>query len=442
MPTSIGTDTRVAVFGFGVEGRAAAAWLRARGVASVRILAKERPGDLPGEASFTTDDRVEALDGIDLLVRSPGIAPGHPVLLEAARRGLPVTSGTSLFVEAVREAGIPIVGVTGSKGKSTTSTLIHLALRESGIANVLVGNIGKAALDALPGVLEGPPIVIYEMSSYQTHDLSLGPSIAVITRLFPEHLDWHGSKEAYFASKLHIARVQRAEDTTIWNATDPELLPRAPFGPGRHVPYGARDGVVFSGGTFERQGRILFNDRGMRLRGLHNRLNACAAFTAAERLGASPRDMQEVLANFTGLPHRLEDLGVHGGVRWVNDSISTAPEAAVAALEALGDDVATYIGGGTDRGFDFAPLAQALSAAKIPNVILVPPGGPRMAEEIEGDKHLVNDLEEAVRVAGELTPPGKTVLFSPASPSYGTFRNFEERGDAFRALVTGPTKTR
>jgi UDP-N-acetylmuramoylalanine--D-glutamate ligase len=310
------------------------------------------------------------------------------------------------------------------------------------VANVLVGNIGKAALEALPDVLEKGHAVIYEMSSYQTHDLSLGPSIAVITRLFPEHLDWHGSAEAYFASKLNIARAQRGGDVTIWNATDPELAARVPFGPGRHLKYGMPDGVVFSKGTYERRGRILFNDRGMRLRGLHNRLNACAAFTAAELLGATPRDMQEVLASFTGLPHRLEDLGVHGGVRWVNDSISTAPEAAVAALEALGDDVATYIGGGTDRGFDFAPLALALAAARIPHVILMPPGGPRMADAIDGDKHLVTDLEEAVRVARELTPPGKTVLFSPASPSYGTFRNFEERGNAFRALVTGPTKSR
>src|SRR5262245_37011937 len=171
MPTSIGTETRAAVFGFGVEGRAAAAWLLARGVASVRILAKERPDDLPPEASFAADDGIDAIEGIDLLVRSPGIAPAHPVLLEAGRRGLPTTSGTSLFVEAVREAGIPIVGVTGSKGKSTTSTLIHLVLGEAGIASVLVGNIGKAALDTLPRVLEARPIVIYEMSSYQTHDL-------------------------------------------------------------------------------------------------------------------------------------------------------------------------------------------------------------------------------------------------------------------------------
>jgi UDP-N-acetylmuramoylalanine--D-glutamate ligase len=443
MPISIGTDVRAAVFGFGVEGRAAAAWLARRGVATLVIVAKHRPGDLPAGASFALDTDPSALSGVELVVRSPGIPPRHPLLSEAARRGASVTTGTSLFVDAARGAGVPVVGVTGSKGKSTTATLIDLVLREASVDSLLVGNIGRAALDALDQVLAAQPVVIYEMSSYQTHDLTIGPSVAVITRLFPEHLDWHGSAEAYFASKLNIAKTQRPEDVTIWNDTDPELSIRAPFGPASHVPYGAAEGISFSSGAFRRAGAALFDDRGMRLRGLHNRLNACAALTAAEMFGASAVDMQEVLTRFDGLPHRLEDLGSHGGVRWVNDSISTAPEAAVAALEALGDEVATYVGGGADRGFDFTPLAKALAGARIPNVILMPPGGPRMAETIEGPAHLVDDLKEAVDLALRLTPKGKTVLFSPASPSYGTFRNFEERGEAFRALVvTVPTKSR
>ena len=433
MPTSIGTETRAAVFGFGVEGRAAAAWLK--GVRPLFVIAKERPADLPPHATFVPDSDLTILDRLDLLVRSPGIPPHHPLLLDAKTRGVRVTTGTSLFVEAVREAGIPIVGVTGSKGKSTTSTLIHLVLDEAGIDNVLVGNIGRAALSVLDHVLAKRAIVIYEMSSYQTHDLTLGPSLAVVTRLFPEHLDWHGSKESYYASKLNIARSQRASDTTVWNATDPELSSRAPFGPALHVTYGSEDGIHFTRGAFRRGGEVLFDDRDMKLRGLHNRLNACAALTVAERLGASAGDLQAVLASFAGLPHRLEDVGLHDGIRWINDSISTAPEAAVAALEALGDEVATYIGGGADRGFDFTPLAKALAGARIPHVILLPPGGARMAETIEGPVRLVRDLAEAVRLARSVTPAGKTVLFSPASPSYGTYVNFEERGEHFRRLV-------
>src|SRR5262245_36719555 len=172
----------------------------------------------------------------------------------------------------------------------------------------------------------------------------------------------------------------------------------------------------------------------MKLRGPHNRLNAEAALAAAEIFGARPAHLESVLASFAGLPHRLEDLGVHGGLRWINDSIATAPEAAVAALEAFGPEVATYIGGGTDRGFDFSPLAEALAARAVPNVILLPPGGPAMARSI-ANARLVADLAEAVALAAKVTPQGSTVLFSPASPSYGLFKNFEERGNVFRELV-------
>ena len=180
----------------------------------------------------------------------------------------------------------------------------------------------------------------------------------------------------------------------------------------------------------------------MQLRGPHNRLNADAALHAAEIFGALPRHLESVLASFAGLPHRLEDLGVHGGVRWINDSIATAPEAAVAALEAFGGEVATFIGGGTDRGFDFAPLARELASRRVPNVFLVPPCGPSILEALAAvdpraatRAHVVLSLADAVALAARLTPRGSTVLFSPASPSYGLYKNFEERGNVFRGLV-------
>ena len=437
-------DARALVFGYGVEGRSALAWLRRHGVSDVAVAAPERPADLDPSVPWRPDRAADALATRTLLIRSPGIKPGHPLLLEAERRSVPVTTATNLFLETARGSGVPVIGVTGSKGKSTTATLIHLALGEAGVASRLVGNIGAAALDALDGVLADRAVVVFEMSSYQTHDLTLGPATAVITRLFPEHLDWHGSAEAYYASKLNIARAQGTGDATLWNAADPELARRAPFGPARHVAYGAGDGIVFEGGAFRKGGRILFTDEGMLLRGLHNRHNACAALAAAEPYGVSAPHLARLLRRFAGLPHRLEDLGVHAGIRWLNDSISTAPEAAAAALEAFGDEVATYVGGGADRGFDFAPLARALVSRGIPHVLLVPPGAPRMLAAIEAFDpgaatrvRVCADLAEAVSEARRLTPPGRIVLFSPASPSYGAFRNFEERGDAFRGLVAG-----
>jgi UDP-N-acetylmuramoylalanine--D-glutamate ligase len=429
MTTSIDTDLTSAVFGFGAEGRSTLAWLRRQGCRRVRVISSERPAELDLGIDWVAESDVDAaLSGIRLLIKSPGIKPSHPLLAAAASRGIPVSSATVLFVERAREAGLAVIGVTGSKGKSTTATLIHKTLEAAAIPTVIVGNIGRSPLDVMEDVVSNRPVIVVEMSSYQTHDLTVGPSVAVITRLFPEHLDWHGGVEAYYTAKLRIATTQREGDVTIWNAADPELARRAPIGPARHVAYGLTPPH--------------FSDVGMRLRGPHNRANAAAALCASEIFGALPSHLEGVLASFSGLPHRLEDLGIHSGVRWVNDSIATAPEAAVAALDAYGSEVATYIGGGTDRGFDFAPLAQALVSRAVPNVILLPPGGPSILAALAAcdpqaaaRATVVADLGEAVAVAARMTPPGSTVLFSPASPSYGVYKNFEERGDVFRRFV-------
>lgn len=393
------------------------------------MISSARPGGIDGAFKWTAEtDVTAALSGLDILIKSPGIRPNHPLLQAAAARGLPITSATVLFVEKAREAGLAVIGVTGSKGKSTTATLIYRTLEAAEIPTALVGNIGRAALDVLEEAVSVRPVIVLEMSSYQTCDLSVGPKVAVLTRLFPEHLDWHGSVESYYAAKLRIASTQRQDDTTIWNATDPEIARRVPLGPARHVSYGT--------------GPARFSPAGMKLRGPHNRLNACAALAAAEIFGARPAHLESVLASFTGLPHRLEDLGVRNGIRWINDSIATAPEAAVAALEAFDGEVTTYIGGGTDRGFDFTPLAQALVARALPNVILLPPGGASILAALAAVDSktaaraaMVATLEEAVALAARITPRGSTVLFSPASPSYGVYKNFEERGAVFLGLV-------
>jgi UDP-N-acetylmuramoyl-L-alanine---L-glutamate ligase len=430
MTTSIGTDTSVAVFGYGIEGRSAVSWLRRLGCRGIRVIAAVRPEDLDSDIAWVAEDNVDAaLGGVDLLIKSPGIKPSHGVVLAARAAGIETTSATAMFVERARASGLAVIGVTGSKGKSTTATLIEKTLEAASIPTVLVGNIGHPALDVIEDVVSNRPVIVVELSSYQTYDLTVGPSVAVITRLFPEHLDWHGSVEAYYAAKLEIAATQRADDVTIWNATDPELARRAPFGPARHVAYGL--------------GPAGFSDTHMKLPGPHNRQNARAALLASGIFGALPSHLEAVLAVFSGLPHRLEDLGVFGGLRWINDSIATAPEAAVAALEAFGAEVATYIGGGTDRGFDFAPLARALASRALPNVILLPPGGPALLAalsaidpEAGARARVVSNLAEAVALASRLAPKGSTVLFSPASPSYGVYKNFEERGNMFRGYVT------
>jgi UDP-N-acetylmuramoylalanine--D-glutamate ligase len=354
---------------------------------------------------------------------------------------VPFTTATNLYLARARAAGLAVVGVTGSKGKSTTASLIHRGLVAAGRDAALVGNIGHAALDALDGVLARGATTVFELSSYQCSTLTLGPSVAVLTNLFPEHLDWHGDLATYYADKLLIAATQRRDDLTVWNGANAELRARRPLGPAAHVAFNAPGAWCFDAGTFFDGDVPRFTDAGMRLRGRHNRENACAVFTVLARLGVDVDDgpVRDAVLGFTGLPHRLEPLGEAAGVRWVNDSISTAPEAAVAALEAFAGEAATLIAGGFDRGYDFTPLANAVRAQGITAVAVLPPSGLRLAELLRDapsvSVHVAADLDDAVRWIAPRTPAGRTCVFSPASPSYGRYRDFIARGEHLRALV-------
>jgi UDP-N-acetylmuramoylalanine--D-glutamate ligase len=317
---------------------------------------------------------------------------------------------------------------------------------------VLAGNIGRPPLCALDEVLASRAVSVLELSSYQCADLALGPTVAVLLSLFPEHMDWHGGAEAYFAAKLRLAETQEPGDLTLYNAADPRLVARLPLGPARHQPFQDEGTLHFAGGWFRDGGERLFDDSAVRLRGRHNRINAVAALAAARPFGAAPGDLERILTTFEGLPHRLEPLGLHAGIRWVNDSISTAPEAAAAALEAFPGEVDTLIAGGADRGYDFDVLARALAASAVRQVITLPPGGDAIARALRAARppghpserlagrpeiHAAPDLAAAVAHAAAVTAPGRICLLSPGSPSYGVFRDFEDRGRQFRELVEG-----
>ncbi|HVT17426.1 MAG TPA: UDP-N-acetylmuramoyl-L-alanine--D-glutamate ligase [Thermoanaerobaculia bacterium] len=476
------TDRRVGIFGFGAEGRSVLAVLSRRkrdGAQDDSRRKRDRaqddraragpppspaplvllddppaPGSVPPGVSWVAgEDLPRALDHIDVLVRSPGIRLSHPVLAAARARGIPVTTSSNLYLAEARAHSLPVVAVTGSKGKSTTATLLHRLLAAAGREAVLGGNIGVPPLDLLDEALRRRAVSVLELSSYQCADLEAGPEVAVFLSLFPEHMNWHGGVAAYYAAKLELARRQGRDDLTLFNAGDAELAGRVPLGPARHEAFQAASGLHFADGWFRDGERKLFSDREMRLRGRHNRINAIGALAAARHFGAAPEHLAQVLATFPGLPHRLEDLGCHAGIRWVNDSIATAPQASVAALEAFAGEVDTLIAGGSDRGFDFAVLAEALPASGVRNVILLPPGGEQIRAAIAAitaaaasrsaapATHLqvigARDLADAVEQAARLTASGRICLLSPGSPSYGLFRDFQDRGDQFRRLVEG-----
>lgn len=429
---------RVALLGFGVEGAATLRALRRWGFAGrVSVLDDgARPEGLDPEVAWEPA-REASLTGVDLLIKTPGIKPSHPAWQRCLTLGVPFTTATNLYLAKAREAGLTVVGVTGSKGKSTSASLLHRALVGAGRAAALVGNIGHPALDALDDALAQRAITVFELSSYQCSTLVEGPDIAVVTNLFPEHLDWHGDVERYYADKLRITTTQREADHLVWNAANAHLRARASSGTAARHAFNAEGSWRFADGRFTRPGLALSGE-GMLLRGAHNRENACGVLTALELLGVDASHGVEALRGFAGLPHRLEALGTHGGVRWVNDSISTAPEAAVAALEAFSGEVASLIMGGFDRGYDFAPLAHAVRASGLVAVAALAPSGPRLLELLEGsgvEAILAVDLDEAVRWIAARTPPGRACVFSPASPSYGRYRDFIERGEHLRRLV-------
>lgn len=417
------SNKSVCILGFGREGRAMAEAIMTHAQdAEITVADRNDATDVPKKywAQLGTG-WLENLEKFDVLIKSPGI----PFLPEFEPHRQKITSSTQIFLDTIHGSGARIVGVTGSKGKSTTSSLIHAILQEAGMHSLLVGNIGEPAIAHLDDAKSNTTFV-HEMSSYQLMNLTSSPEIAVITAFFPEHLDYHGSVLAYLEAKKNITRFQTKESAVIWNSLSPEAKEIAALSAGKKIPFDAGDAPVTL--------------KDIRLKGGHNLGNIAAAWKTAELLGVQKADAIRAIKAFAGLPHRLQDLGVHHGLRWVNDSISTTPESAAAALEAWGKDVETLIAGGQDRGYDFTPLANTIRSSGVKTVILLPDSGILIGKAIEraGAPVLLTEaktMEDAVSAARERTPEGKTVLLSPAAPSYGHFTNFEERGREFERCI-------
>jgi UDP-N-acetylmuramoylalanine--D-glutamate ligase len=379
------------------------------------------------------DRAAAALAGCDVVVRSPGVSIHRPELRELARGGVPVTTATSLWLAEHGAAGV--VGVTGTKGKSTTAALLARLLQAAGRPARLAGNIGVPAIE----LLDAPAgeLAVVELSSYQIADLATGPEVALVTNLFPEHADWHGSFEAYRAEKLRLLGLPGVR-VAVLPARDPEL---SALTPGADVArFGLASGWDLADGALRRAGEPILAAGELPLAGEHNALNLCAALTAVEALGVQPPPLAEALEGFEALPHRLQTVADADGVSWIDDSISTTPESALAALASFPGRPTVLIGGGQDRGQDYAELGRAL-ALRGAALVGVPSTGSRLltAALAAGvpPEHAreAGDMAAAVAAARSLASPGAVVLLSPAAPSYDRYENFEHRGECFRAEV-------
>lgn len=436
-------SARVGVWGAGREIRSFAAQLAQR-LPSARLavvasddvlddqtrLAMEAPA-----AEFVWGPGIlPALAGCDVVVRSPGVSIYRTEIKELRRRGRPVTTATALWLEEHGTARV--VGVTGTKGKSTTAAVMAHLARAAGCTVSLAGNIGLPALDLL-----GRPdadVTVIELSSYQIADLTVGPEVAVFTNLFREHVDWHGSHDLYSTDKLRMLEL-RGVETVIVNARDP-VLTRAVHDNPRALFYGVPSGWDASGDEVSRRGEVVIPSGHLPLPGEHNALNVCAAATALDALGLDSVPQPDVLAGFHPLPHRLEKVWESDGVVWLDDSISTTPESTIAALEGLGGRDVVLIGGGYDRGQDYSELGQVLSrrgaavvglpvtGARL--VAAARAGGVTKARAVEAP-----NMEGAVVAARALVTPEAAILLSPAAPSYGLYQDFIARGQHFRRVI-------
>lgn len=426
---------RIGILGYGREGRSAVAAIRRhRPDADLTVLVEsgEVPSDLP-VVSGPFDERLRAFD---VLLRSPGVPDEHPALIECRKYGVEIINPASIWF-AERAGDMPVVGVTGSKGKSTTAALLGHLLEVQGQRVLLAGNIGVPLLDHLETPAD---IAVVELSSYQLADLRGELSLGLITRLFPEHLDWHGSAQRYFACKLRIAELLNGRPLLI-NATDP-VLEEATRGAEGRIMANRTPCVHRVDDALMYEGRRLTRSDSLSLIGRHNLDNAALALQAGIELGYSPHALAEALAGFRPLPHRLEPVAAGNGVRWINDSISTSPHATLAALEALKPAPVVLIVGGKDRPADWQPVIDWCRGNKLRGLITLPDNGAVIGERFERELGAtavpirpVDDLEQAVTLADELSECGSVVLLSPGAPSFPRFRDFEDRGRQFTTLA-------
>ena len=335
-------------------------------------------------------DYLKNLNAYDTIVKSPGIPTRlvkHPS----------ITSPTQVFFE---NCPALVIGITGTKGKSTTASLLYEVLKQK--YNVhLLGNIEKPALGVLSKIKKDD-LVVYELSSFQLEHVTQSPHVAVFLNLYPEHLDHHGSFEAYRSAKEHITRFQEKDDILVYNADDAEV------------------------------GKIARKSKARKI-AFHTDKKRVAAIVG-KYFHVPNTQIAKAIKNFKPLPHRLERIGEYRGITFYNDSLATIPEAAILAMDTLGKNVHTMILGGYDRGLKFEKLIQRLDKSKVEHLILFPTTGKKIAKSKK--KHtFVDTMADAVKLSYKLTPEGKICLLSPASSSFNLFRDYKDRGEQFKKFV-------
>jgi len=425
---------KIAIAGYGVEGQSSYQYWAADPANTITIVDQsETPKFAVPEGAdvLLGADAFEHLDGFDLVIRSPGLAPNK------IKTDGKIWSATNEFFAA---CPADIIGITGSKGKGTTASLIVSILEAAGHKVWLVGNIGVAALDILPKIQMGD-IVVYELSSFQLWDLERSPHTAVVLFIEPEHLDVHASMEEYVAAKANIAKFQSAGDILVYNQDNEYARAIAETSPAITVGYPGELTAHIKDGFFYNGEQKLCSVEALQLPGVHNQSNALAAIDAIWKYVESPSVIEAGLHAFKGLPHRLAFVRDVNGVKYYDDSIATTPASLVAAIASF-DQPKIIIIGGADKGGDYRSVARAIAGSdSIKAIISIGANGEHITSFLEEkDQRLVDrvdvkDMNEIVRVAASYGAAGDIVILSPAAASFDMFKNYADRGEQFVAAV-------
>lgn len=451
----------VVVLGFARQGKALARWLPEQG-ANVTVSDKRDAGQMADDlleflmapVSFALGSHsLDLLEGTDILCVSGGVPLALPIVQEALNRGIEVTNDAALFLERCPAL---VIGITGSAGKTTTTTLLGEMCRKDGRKTWVGGNIGDVLLDDL-GNMQPEDTVVMELSSFQLELANISPDIAAILNVTPNHLDRHGTLQAYADAKSNIFMHQSDDDILIVGADDPianafsEIAPAhvGHFSVNQMVADGAfllgRRLMVSGASSPEESAKVVCERDEILLRGEHNLQNVLAACALAGAAGVSVEAMRTAILEFRGVPHRLEVVANMGGVMWINDSIATAPERVVAALHSF-DEPIILLAGGKDKALPWEQLA-GLAVERCKAVITFGDHRIAIAKAINHAKSgnlggrlesviVVDKLDDAVNHAAEIAQSGDVVLLSPGGTSYDAYQDFAERGEHFRKLVT------
>ena len=435
---------KVAILGFGLEGKSTYRFIRNYTDMHLTIIDKNDVYEnnkelLEGDRNLsfiTGDDYLTGLECFDLVIKSPGV-----ITKDIDTTNIHFTSQLQLLLMVNREH---VIGITATKGKSTTTSLTYEVLQANGIDVRLVGNIGKPIFDEIEN-MDKDTYMVVEMSALQLEFVTYSPHIAAILNLYEDHLDHSGTIEHYHENKLQIFKHQEANDFAVYFSDIEPLnsyiddgyiakkyrLQMHSENPDSNTVY-VLNNYVYLGAK-----KLFDINTEINLIGEHNLRNIMVALTISEIMNLNLEKTISAIKNFKPLEHRIELVGKYNGVIYYNDSISTIPTATISAIKAL-KDVDTLIFGGMDRGIDYGPLVEFLDSGVVRNLICMPATGHKIGNKIKNKnvfKYNVETLEEAVLRAKALTMKNKICLLSPAAASYGYFKNFEERGKAYKKLV-------